>query len=47
LNTASDPAGPATKAQASLATLVDGVRHAFALDLVFHLREGGHDREQH
>jgi hypothetical protein len=29
------------------ASLVDGIRGAFALDLVFHLRDGGHDREQH
>jgi hypothetical protein len=38
---------PAAKAEASVATLVNGVRDAFAFDLVFHLREGGQDCEPH
>lgn len=43
----SDPAGPATKILSSFSAFGDGIGDAFALDLVFHLRESGHDREQH
>lgn len=45
--TVSDPAGPAAKVPSGFSAFADGIGDAFAFDLVFHLRESGHDREQH
>ena len=45
--TVSKSAGSAAKVLSSFAPFADGIGNAFALDLVFHLRESGHDREQH
>jgi hypothetical protein len=45
--TFSDPAGSAAKVHASFSAFADGIGDPFALDFVFHLREGRHDREQH
>jgi hypothetical protein len=45
--TVCDPAGSAAKVLSSFSAFADGIGNAFAFDLVFHLREGGHDREQH
>lgn len=45
--TVSNPAGSAAKVLSSFAPFADGIGNAFALDVVFHLRESGHDREQH
>jgi hypothetical protein len=41
----SHPAGSATRGPAGFSAFADGVGDAFAFDLMFHLREGGHDRE--
>jgi hypothetical protein len=45
--TVGDPAGSAAKVLSGFSAFADGVGDAFAFDLVFHLRESGHDREQH
>lgn len=45
--TINHPAGPAAKVLASFSSFEYGISDAFALDLVFHMREGGHDCEQH
>jgi hypothetical protein len=45
--TVSDAAGPAAKVPSGFSAFADGIGDAFAFDLVFHLRESGHDREQH
>jgi hypothetical protein len=39
--------GSAAKVLSSFSAFADGVGDAFAFDPVFHLRESGHDREQH
>jgi hypothetical protein len=45
--TCGNPAGPPAKVLPGFSSLADGFRDTFALDAVFHLREGGHDRDQH
>lgn len=40
-------AGSAAKVLSRFSAFADGIGDAFALDLVFHLPEGGHDRKQH
>jgi hypothetical protein len=42
--TVSDPARAATKILPGFSAFGDGIGDAFALDLVFHLRESGHNR---
>ena len=42
-----DPAGSAAKVHPSFSAFAEGVRDAFAFDLMIYLRESGHDREQH
>lgn len=42
-----DPAGSAAEVLAGFPAFADGIGNAFAFDLVFHLRQSGHDREQH
>lgn len=45
--TVGDPARSAAKVLSGFSAFADGVGDAFAFDLVFHLRESGHDREHH